>query len=167
MWHINPTKILIQCFSFLDSFLSYTLFKKKTQICLSLWLIRLLSMVKCDFQMNMKMNSLEELYHHFPLQLPFSLLIVLEYFSYFSSPFFLLNLPYINPVKLLSLMRLTTSELTNLVGEFLELTYTWPLSSRRLSSIWKFSSPRHMLYNTSLLPLSVVVASPSPLSAFL
>lgn len=98
--------------------------------------------------MKMKMNSLEELYHHFPLQLPFSLLIVLEYFSYFSSPFFLLNLPYINPVKLLSLMRLTTSEFTNLVGEFLELTYTWPLSSRRLSSIWKFSSPRHMLYNT-------------------
>ena len=85
-----------------------------------------------------------------PLSPPatFSLLIVLKYFSYFSSPFFLLNLPYISPVKLLSPMRLTTSELTNLVGEFLELTYTWPLSSRRLSCIWIFSSPRLMLRNT-------------------
>lgn len=126
---------------------SAILYLKKTQICLSLWLIRLPSMVKCDFQMKMKMNSLEELYHHFPLQLLFSLLIVLKYF-YFSSPCFLLNLPYIIPVKLLSLMRLTTSELTNLVGEFLELTYTWPLSSRRLSCIWKLSSPHLMLYNT-------------------
>lgn len=135
MWHINPTKILIQCFSFHDSFLSYILLKKN-QICLSLWLIRLLSTVKCDFQMKMKMNNLEELSLK-PLSPPATILL-----AYCFEVLFLFLISTFSPKSALyqssetALMRLTTSELTNLVGEFLELIYTWPLSSKQTTLLY-------------------------------
>lgn len=72
---------------------------------------------------------------------------LLKNFSYFSSLLLLLNLPSINPVKLLSLMRLTTSEFTNLVGEFLEL-FCVCYTREQTTVIWKFSSPGLMLCNT-------------------
>ena len=72
---------------------------------------------------------------------------LLKNFSYFSSLLLLLNLPSINPVKLLSLMRLTTSEFTNLVWEFLEL-FCVCYTREQTTVIWKFSSPGLMLCNT-------------------
>lgn len=86
--------------------------------------------------MKMKMNNLEELSLK-PLSPPATILL-----AYCFEVLFLFLISTFSPKSALyqssetALIRLTTSELTNLVGEFLELIYTWPLSSKQTTLLY-------------------------------